>query len=500
VLKDGGRIAGRRFDLSSVEPTLTSFPSLVLIFSCCLAQKTPEPREVAPAPSFEGNPFAEEFADPVSRIVGRAILQNRAFERLDHLCTKIGGRLTGSENAEKAVDWCIATMKADGFDDARGEKVIVPVWVRGEEVVSMTAPQSMKLAACALGGSIGTLEGPIEAAVVEVEDIAGIRKLARDQVEGRIVYFNRRMQRDNPEFGYGVTVQNRSRGAIEAAMKGAVACAIRAVGTDEMNYPHTGMMGYDRVVPRIPAVAIGSEHADVLHSLLSQNVEVRLSVSLGAHTLPDAESANVVAEIKGREKPEEIVAIGGHLDSWDLGQGAIDDGAGCVIAWEAARLLLELDLRPRRTVRVVLFMNEESGLRGAAAYAETHAEELSRHVAAIESDGGADWPTGFSFGWNHTEGQAAGLVRVQQIGALLQGIGANRVRQGGSGGADLSPIHDVGVPCLGLNQDSSYYFDYHHSPEDTIDKVDPHRLSLNVAAMAAMTYVLAEMETALNSH
>jgi len=436
--------------------------------------------------------LAAPHLDVASRIVGRALVANRALATIEELCDDCGSRISGSENAARAVDWCLERLRHDGFENVRAEPVMVPRWVRGECRVAMTAPRAEELVACALGGSVGTGGRPLRAPVVVTESLDSLQRLERSRVAGRIVLFTRRMKRGGGEAaGYGATVSIRSRGALAAARLGAVGVMIRSVGTGNARLVHTGQTNYDESAPRIPAVAISAEDAEMLERLAARGVAIEASIDLGCETLDPVESANVVAELVGRELPEEIVLIGGHLDSWDVGLGAIDDAAGVVISWEAVRILKELGLRPRRTIRTVFFMNEENGLEGGKGYAARHAEAAARHVAAIESDGGAGRPLGFG-----CTSREADLARVRQLATLLRGIGADRVTAGG-GGADLGPLQRLGVPTLGLSQDPHWYFDYHHTPADTPDKIDPHELALNVAAMGVMAWALAEMEPRL---
>jgi carboxypeptidase Q len=292
------------------------------------------------------------------------------------------------------------------------------------------------------------------------------------------------------ENGYGTVVQLRAHGASRAAKFGAVGMLLRSLGTADYRVPHTGALHYDEQAPKIPAAAIDAESAELIHRLLASGDEVRVHMEMGCKTLEDAESANVVAELQGREKPDEIVLIGAHLDSWDVGQGAHDDGAGCAVVMETMRLLQRLDHAPRRTVRAVLFTNEENGLRGGKSYAERHGDE--RHVAAIEMDSGGFRPTGF--GVSAGEG---GIEMVREILRPLATIGANHVFDGG-GGADIGPLRrKSGVPTIGQRVEGAYYFDYHHTEADTLDKVDRADLDRNVAAMAVLVYGLAEAEEAL---
>jgi hypothetical protein len=433
-----------------------------------------------PHTTLDGLPLAEKYADSAARILGRSLISHQGLERLSILCDEVGARLSGSPGADRAVEWCQERLRDEGFANVRAEPVMVPRWVRGSHRVRMTAPYAADLAACALGGSIGTPEGPITGSVVAVSSFRELRELGQEQVQGKIVLFNRAMKRNGGSMnGYGAVVSLRTQGA-------------RSVGTDQARLPHTGAMNYQDDVPRIPAIAVAGEDADQIQRMLDRGTEVVLSIELGCQTLDDYPSANVVAEFIGRESPDEIILVGGHLDSWDLGTGALDDGAGCMIAWEAVRLLMELGLQPRRTIRLVLFMNEENGLRGGFGYAETHAAEVEKHICAIEADSGAGRPLGFRAGMDK-----AAIPAVEEIAQLLQGIGADAIQVGGSGGADISPLYRKGVPCMGLRQDVTYYFDYHHTAADTFDKVGPFELSLSIASMSIMTYVLAEMETSL---
>jgi hypothetical protein len=325
------------------------------------------------------------------------------------------------------------------------------------------------------------------AEVVEARDLDDLRALG-ERARGRIVLFNKQIRADGGSTdGYGAGARIRYRGASEAAKLGAVGMLLRSLGTAFMRTPHTGSMAYEDGVARIPAAAVTAEDADLIHRLLSRG-PVRVRYRLGCRTLPDVESHNVVADWPGRDKPDEVVLIGAHLDSWDLGVGAVDDGAGVAMVMETLRLFKTLSLRPRRTVRAVLYMNEENGLRGGKGYAEAHAAELARHVAAIEADSGAGRPLGFSI----AGGPGADAI-VKRLAAALRGIDADEVTVGGDGGADISVLGPYGVPLLGLRQDARRYFDWHHTPADTVDKIDPRELALATAAMATMAYGIADL-------
>lgn len=420
-----------------------------------------------------------------ARLVGAAQVEGRAFQRLRDLTDHIGARLTGSPQAAAAQQWAARIMREDGHEHVRLEKVTVPVWVRGAETAAIVAPVHQRLAVTALGGSIATPAGGLEAEVVEADSFASLEALGRKAVAGRLVLFNRDMSRTR-ENGYGKTVALRVQGPVEAARLGAVGMLVRSLGTAAYRLPHTGTLRYAEEVPPIPAAAVSEEDADLIHRLRQSDGTVRLYLQLGCETRPEVEEANVVGEITGREQPEEIVLIGAHLDSWDLGTGALDDGFGVAVVLEAMRLLRTLDLIPRRTIRAVLFANEENGLRGGHGYARAHANEMGRHVAAIESDSGGAALAGWTVGAG-----AGGEERVRDLAAPLAALGGGEVGPG-EGGADISPLARQGVPQIGLRQDSTHYFDYHHTAADTLDKVNPGDLAASSAAMAVMAYSLAE--------
>ena len=434
----------------------------------------------APGPS-----VSAAYASAAGRIIGAELVEGQAYALLQHLSDRIGPRLTGSAGAEAAVAWTAERLRSYGLS-VRTETVTVPRWVRGAEEAEVVAPAPQRVLVTALGGSEPTPPEGVTAEVVEAVGLEALDALDADAVKGKIVLFNAPMAVRGME-GYGPAVSQRSRGAVAAARLGAVAAIVRSVGTLSARLVHTGAMSYAEGVPRIPAAAIAAEDADLIHRLLASGETVRLRLRLGCRTLPDVESANVVADLRGRERPEEVVLIGAHLDSWDLGTGALDDGAGVAMVMETLRLLKALGLQPRRTVRGVLFMNEENGLRGGKAYARDHAAELDRHVAAFETDSGASRPTGLSA----TVGPG-GLDMLKDLTRLLRPLGAEDVVAGG-GGADIEPLHASSVPLLGLRLDSTRYFDWHHTPADTLDKVDPRELALGAAALAVSAYVLADM-------
>lgn len=435
----------------------------------------------------------DEMPQVARRIIQHQATESRAYEILTELCDDVGHRLSGSPAADEAVRWAVDTFRRFGLD-VRRHAIEVPKWVRGEpEDVRLTAPREIRLAALALGGSVGTPPGGVEAPVLIVEDFAELRERA-DEVRDCIVLFNRAMGPDGNggTLSYGDVVPQRTSGAIEAGRLGAVASLIRSVGTADYRLPHTGQMRYSEDVPRIPHAAIAAEDADLIARLLARGRDVRVSMRLSCRDAGLVPSANVIGELRGRERPDEVVVIAAHLDSWDVGQGAHDDGTGVAACIEALRALKELGLRPRRTVRAILYMNEENGLAGGRAYAADFAGELDRHVAAIEMDIGAFGVRGFGV----TAGPG-GVEMVRELTRPLAEIGAGEVTQGG-GGADIGPLRAHGVPLLGLRSDGTRYFDYHHTEADTLDKVDPTELAKCTAALAYLAYALAESEATLS--
>jgi carboxypeptidase Q len=426
--------------------------------------------------------IATAYRAAADSLIRGATADSFAYRRLGRLVDTFGSRLSGSASLEAAIDWVLQTMKADGLENVRGEPVMVPRWVRGAESAELVRPRRARLAMLGLGGSVGTAERGITAPVLVVGSLEELARRAAE-AKGRIVLL------DVPFTEYTATRHVRTDGPSAAARAGAVACLIRSVATFSMRNPHTGATLYDSTAARIPAAALSVEDAMMLHRLQDRGEPMVVTLRMGAHTLPDAPSRNVVAEIVGREKPDEVVVLGGHIDSWDVGQGAMDDGGGSVAAWEAVRLLKRLGLRPRRTVRVVLWTNEENGGRGAEAYAKAHAGELSRHVMAMESDNGVFNPRGYVLGGSDS---AAAVIR--QVAALMQPIGATGLeRVDGSPAADTEPLAAAGVPAMELDVDGSRYFWYHHSDADMLDKLDPAELARCVAAMAVMAYVVADL-------
>jgi carboxypeptidase Q len=425
---------------------------------------------------------AEEYRERAGRIIGAALTSDVAYRRLAWLTDRIGNRLSGSESLTRAVEWAAAEMKRDKLENVRTEKVMVPHWVRGEESLELTAPVARKLSMLGLGNSVGTPPEGVTAEAVVVRNFDELEAFG-ERVRGKIVVYNA------PFTSYGQTVAYRGVGASRAAKYGAVAAVVRSITPVSLQTPHTGSLRYLDDQPKIPAAAVTIEGAEMLQRMYERGEHPILHLKMEAHFLPDAESANVVAELKGRERPEEVVVVGGHIDSWDVGQGAHDDGGGCIVSWEAVRLLKELGLRPRRTIRVVLFTNEENGARGGAGYRDAHKSEMPKHVLAIESDIGVFRPTGFGLSEAATPQARADFI---EIAKLLSGIRADRIDPDGEG-TDIGPMMLEGVTGASLNVDFSHYFDIHHTQADTFDKVNPQELAACVATMALMAYVVAEM-------
>lgn len=438
----------------------------------------------ATAQGLDSADIPQEYRADADSLIDAALRDTTGWDRLTNLVDRFGHRFSGSESLELAIDWILDGMAADSLENVRGEPVMVPRWVRGQESVRMVEPRAAELAMLGLGGSVGTPVDGITAEALVVSSFEELREHAAE-ARGRIVVY------DVPFTTYGETVGYRTNGATEAARVGAVASLVRSVGPFSMNTPHTGMMRYADGVERIPHAAITMEDAMLLHRLQDRGERVVLTIEMDARDDGEVESRNVVAELRGWERPDEVVVLGGHIDSWDVGQGAMDDAGGSVAAWEAVRLMKVLGLRPRRTVRAVLWTNEENGLRGGTAYRDHHSGELDRHVLAIESDAGVFDPIGFGF-----TGSDAAYEIIGHVGRLLDRIDAGRITRGG-GGADIGPIMERGVPGMGLVVDGERYFWYHHTAADTLDKLDPREFALCTAAMAVMAYVIADLPQTL---
>jgi hypothetical protein len=436
------------------------------------------------------DPLPPETHAAVAALAGLGTSQTRATEWVRRLTDEVGPRLAGTPGDRAAVAWAAALFRELGFSNVRAEEVPVAVWERGVETARVVSPFPQTLVVTALGGSVGTPPEGITAPIVEMKTLEALEQAVKADakaVRGKIVFFSRRMASSGQDQGYGATVPIRASGAAKAGPHGALAVLVRSVGTSTSRFAHTGSTNYDDGGPRIPAAAVSNTDADLLERLLARG-PVKVKIVLGCRPLPPSVSANVIGEVKGREKPDEVVVVSGHLDSWDLGTGAVDDGAGCAIAIEAARLIAESPRRPRRTIRVVLYANEESGLAGGKGYAARHAAELAKHAGAFEADSGTGTPTGFS--WNAADTLGPALAAVSR---LLDPLGAGTLRKGGTGGADISSMAPAGVPLFGLRQETGRYFDFHHTADDTFDKIEPASLDKAAAALAAMAYTVADL-------
>ena len=454
-----------------------------------------------PPPSPTPELYSPQTVSELKKLEHAALTSDYGWRQVAHLANNIGPRLSGSAQAQKAVEYVAVELKALGLE-VQLEKVMVPHWVRGDETASLVqfpgqAPgTTQKVVLTALGGSVATPPDGLTAEVAVVRDFDELKSLGKEKIGGRIVVFNYAFDRRMAEQGwggeaYGEAVVYRSDAPSAAARLGAVAVLIRSVGNAAYRLPHTGLTTYATDAPKIPAAALAEEDADLIAALVPQGA-VRLHLVLTPKELPDAVSYNVIADLKGSEHPEQVVIVSGHLDSWDLGTGAIDDGAGVAVAMEAAHLVRQLGLRPRRTIRVIAWMNEENGLRGGETYAAEHANDIGNQFAAIETDGGAGHPLGI-----YIAGQPGLRTILQPIANVLRDSGAGLLDFRDEVGADIDPLAKLGVPNFSPIQDSRFYFNYHHTAADTLDKIDRHELAKNAAINAVLSYGLANLEQPL---
>ncbi len=443
-----------------------------------------------------GTAFAQALSDELAATLihlrEEGLANDHAYEMLRSLTTEVGPRFAGTPGDKAAIAWALRTMEEIGLQNIRTEPVQVPRWVRGHETGEILAPWSQPMQLTALGGSVGTDEGGLEAEVVMVTSLEDLAERSNSQIAGKIVFINQKMVRTQDGSSYGQTGVIRRSGPARAAEKGAVGVLIRSLGTGNHRFPHTGATRYEEEIPKIPAAALAIPDAEILETQMDSGRTVRFRLELGAQRFDDVMSANVVGEVVGRERPEEIVLLGAHLDSWDKGTGAIDDGSGVAIVLEVARLLLELPENPRRTVRVVLFANEEFGLSGARAYGEAHSEEIGKHVLAMEADlgPGAVWRY-------EVKTSEDSVVDARDLIRFLAPLGISWHKTEAVGGPDLIPLRRLDVPLIDLSPTATYYFDYHHTNDDTFDKVDPVDLAQNVAAYSVVAYWAAEGEGTL---
>jgi hypothetical protein len=434
-----------------------------------------------------GADLAEQYKATADKLIDAALADTEGYNRLTYLCYRIGNRLSGSTGLEKAIAWSVEQMNAAGLSNVRVIPTKVPHWVRGAESARMLAPLDKPLHMLGLGMSIGTPPGGITADVVSVNTFEELAKLGKAKIQGKIVLYNEEYR------GYGSTRVYRATGAARAAEFGAIAALVRSATPLAMQIPHTGEMNYDEKQPKIPAAAVSPEDAMMMARLVSMGVPVKVHLEMGAQLLPDADSGDVIGEIPGREHPEEVVVMGGHIDSWDVGQGAQDDGASIIACLQAVALMKKAGLQPRRTIRVAFWVNEENGGRGGEAYRAFVGDKIRNQVAAIEMDGGAEAPRGYGAGVDE-----ASMALLKQVGKLLDRIGAGEIT-GGGGGSDIGPLMRDGVPGLGERTTGTHYFDWHHTEADTLDKVDPEDFRKNMASLAVMGYVLADMPERLTA-
>jgi len=413
----------------------------------------------------------------IRQIFDRALVDAQSYKWLHYLTTEVGARLSGSPGAAAGVEWSRHEME-NIVDSVWLQPVMVPHWVRGQReigrILNTKKSGPIEVNVCALGNAVGTGPGGVSGLVVEVKNFEELKQIGERSIKGKIVFFNRPMDVKSIDAfaAYGGAVDQRAFGASEAAKYGAVGVIVRSMGLNGEDYPHTGSLRYTPNVAKIPAIAISTNHADRLSKLIKEEKDVQFYFETHCEMLPDAPSFNVIGEIKGYEYPEQIIVVGGHLDSWDLAQGAHDDGAGCVQAMEVLRLFKVLGIRPKRTIRAVMFMNEENGLRGGQEYAKQAALKKEKHIAAIESDRGGFTPRGFTM-----TAPDPIKAKIRSWKPLFEPYGLTDFSQEG-GGADIGPLEPMGVPVLEFLPDSQRYFDYHHTPEDTIDKVSAQSLQI----------------------
>ncbi|MFM8622566.1 MAG: M20/M25/M40 family metallo-hydrolase [Holophagaceae bacterium] len=437
-------------------------------------------------------------------IYDKALISNEAYRMLDDLTLNVGHRLSGSENFTKAMAWGVAQLKAKGFVNVRIEKVMSPRWVRGKESIHLISPRPINLTMLGIGMSIGTPKEGITAEVVIVDSFEHLDKLG-EQVKNKIVLF------DTPFVTYDKSVSYRSSGASRAAQYGAMACLVRSAGSSNSNTPHTGTLSYDPRWPKIPAAALSLEHAALLRRMSEANQKVIVRLNMEAEQLSDVEEGNVIGEIMGSKNPKDIIVLSGHLDSWDVGQGAQDDGAGCVIAIGAASLLKQMNIVPERTIRVILFANEENGVAGGRSYRDQNKLKLTNHIALLESDSGNGRITGFTLDLPGRPTRQRGvnlydngnlkadpglLDRFQSLAKFQEVSGAKTFTLGMSG-VDVSPMVEAGSVGIGARHDMSKYFDVHHTEADTFDKIIKEDLQHNVGCVAILAYTLSFASTRL---
>ena len=433
--------------------------------------------------------YAQNDSLQIRKIFNQILSKGTCYSRLDYLSNQIGGRLSGSVEAERAVKFTFETLKKEGFDSVWLQPVMVPHWVRGakEEAWFKDKNGKVVVSVCALGGSCATEKQGLFANVIEVNGLQEVGELG-EKLRGKIVFYNRPM---NPLFiktfdAYSDAVDQRAMGAVAASKYGAVGVIVRSMGSNLDKNPHTGMMRLQNDLKQIPACAISTYDAELLSAALELDNSLKFYLKMNCETLPDVLSYNVLAQINGSEKPEEIILVGGHLDSWDNGDGAHDDGSGCVQSMEVLHTFKALGIKPKRSIRCVLFMNEENGARGGTAYANFAKENKEIHIAAIESDAGGFTPR--NFGASTSEDK---LRRLRGYAPLLQAYGIEEVLPSG-GGVDIGPLKEQGTCLIGFGPDSQRYFDIHHTAVDTFDKVSKRELELGAGNISALVWLISE--------
>ncbi|WP_371395396.1 M20/M25/M40 family metallo-hydrolase [Fretibacter rubidus] len=464
---------------------LLSISALALLGACSAQTATEMTKDAAQA----ADVMPERVVTPeVARLQKLARESTHAYDITESLTTEIGPRLAGTEEEARARDWAMAKMAELGFENIRNEPFMVPGWIRGVETAEILSPNPQQLFITSLGGAVATPPEGIEADIAYFPTFEDLKNAPMGGLDGKIVFISGRMEKAPDGAGYGPANQKRRSGATEAGKRGAAAVIIRSVGTDSHRFPHTGQMRYAEDVAPIPIGALSAPDADQLERTLDRGETVRIKLTMTPRAVGELPSGNVIGEIVGTEKPEEIIIISGHLDSWDLGTGALDDGAGIGIAFGAAKVLMESGLKPKRTIRVIAYGAEEIGLKGGFAYADKHADDLDNHVLASQSDFGAGPVYEVRSGVKGAAGNAV-------LKDIAKALGLPMSEKPTNGGPDIGPIFNKGVPAMRLQQDGTDYFDYHHTPDDTFDKIDPEHMAQNVEAWVTMLWMASEADT-----
>lgn len=458
-----------------------------LSLAACVGEKPIEPvsSEASEKVVTETNVEMNARTKQAAELMETALAGSFGYDITESLTTEVGQRMAGTEAEARARDWAVAKFKEIGLENVRVEPFTIPGWERGQETASILSPYPQNLEITALGYSVATPAGGIEGEVVYFPELDALQATAQD-LTGKIVFIDGRMEKAPDGAGYGPAGMKRRIGASEAAKHGAAAVLIRSVGTDSHRFPHTGGMRYAPDVPKIPIAAVSSPDADQIERIHKRGETLTVRMTLSPVDTGDRPSGNVIGEIVGTESPEKIVLISGHLDSWDLGTGAIDDGAGIGISAGAAQVIIESGMKPKRTIRVVAYGAEEIGLLGGFAYRDKYKAELPNHVMATESDFGAVGPYEVHYNWK--EGR-------EDMQALADLLGLPLIKRDTSGGPDIGPIKREGVPAMRLQQDGTDYFDLHHTHDDTFDKIDPDEMAKNTAAFAAMAWITANSDS-----